>query len=150
MEEDGKGSAAESPSWEQLGESPYGASEVRIRRALDTVRERCAALPTIDTRHNVLNLPGPPANNPGVTNSLSDVLRGMNAVDSTTCADCLDSSHAAIAVGRLVVEVRADRLCRFAALRALMRATDLRVGGCLRPRRFDNAATAKPRRPSTS
>jgi hypothetical protein len=31
-------------------------------------------------------------------------------------------------VGRLVVEVRADRLCRFAAVRALMRATDLRDG----------------------
>jgi YVTN family beta-propeller protein len=29
------------------------------------------------------------------------------------------------AVGRLVVEVRADLLCRFAAVRALMRATDL-------------------------
>ncbi|MDT5348400.1 MAG: hypothetical protein QOH91_1687, partial [Mycobacterium sp.] len=39
------------------------------------------------------------------------------------------------AVGRLAVEVRADRLCRFAALRALMRATDLRDGGCLRPGR---------------
>jgi hypothetical protein len=42
---------------------------------------------------------------------------------------CLVSAHADIAVGRLVVEVRADRLCRLAALRALMRATDLCDGG---------------------
>lgn len=47
--------------------------------------------------------------------------------------------HAAIAVGWSVVEVRAERLCRVAVLalrRALMRATDLREGGCLRPRRL--------------
>jgi hypothetical protein len=50
--------------------------------------------------------------------------------------------HAAIAVGWSVVEVRAEQLCRIAALalrRALMRATDLREGGCLRPRRFNEA-----------
>ena len=67
--------------------------------------------------------------------------------DSTACAGCL-AAHVGSAVGRLVVEVRAERLCRFAALRALMRATDLRVGGCLRPRRFD--AAAGPRHPSMS
>jgi hypothetical protein len=59
-----------------------------------------------------------------------------------------------IAVGRLVVEVRADWLCRFAALalrRALMRATELRVGddGYLRPRLLGGAATG-PRHPSMS
>ena len=42
-------------------------------------------------------------------------------------------------VGWSVVEVRAEQLCRIlarAARRALMRATDLRGGGCLRPRRL--------------
>jgi len=59
--------------------------------------------------------------------------------------DCGDSScrravsigvHAAIAVGWSVVEVGAERLGRSTVLafrRALMRATDLREGGCLRP-----------------
>jgi hypothetical protein len=62
----------------------------------------------------------------------------MNAVDSTCLAGCL-VAHSGNAVDRLVVQVRADRLCRFAALRALIRATDLRVGGCLRPRRLSDA-----------
>jgi hypothetical protein len=61
--------------------------------------------------------------------------------------------HAAIAVGWSVVEVRAERLCRIAALalrRALMHATDLREGGCLRPRRFDEALRLDFGEPSTS
>ena len=77
-----------------------------------------------------------------------DVLRGLKAVDSSCHAGCL-VAHRGNAVGRLVVDVRAERLCRFAALRALMRATDLRVGGCLQPRRFDTAG-AGSRHPSTS
>jgi hypothetical protein len=72
----------------------------------------------------------------------------MHDRDSTCLCGCLGAPMGT-AVGRLVVEVRADRLCRFAALAlrlALMRATDLRVGydGCLRPRRLDDAA-AGPR-----
>lgn len=55
-------------------------------------------------------------------------------------AGCLDRRvHAAIAVGWSVVEVCAERLCRIIVLAlrlALMRATDLRAGGCLRPRRL--------------
>ena len=65
----------------------------------------------------------------------------MNGRDSTYLCGCL-VAHVGSAVGRLVVEVRADRLCRIAPLalrRALMRATDLRVGGCLRPRRLSGA-----------
>jgi hypothetical protein len=72
----------------------------------------------------------------------------MNAVDSTCLAGCL-AAHVSTAVGRLVVD-RADRLCRFAALRALMRATDLRVGGCLRPRRLSDAVGLGLGNPSTS
>ena len=46
---DGKRAAAEPASGEQLREGPHGAGEVRVRRALYAVRERCAALPAIDT-----------------------------------------------------------------------------------------------------
>lgn len=73
----------------------------------------------------------------------------MNAVDPTCHAGCLDNVHAAIAVGRFEVEVSADRLCRLAALRALMRATDLRVG-CLRPRRLSDEIRLGLGNPSTS
>ena len=73
----------------------------------------------------------------------------MNDRDSTACAGCL-VARVGSAVGRLVVEVRADRLCRFAALRALMRATDLRVGGCLRPRRLSDAVRLGLGNPSMS
>ncbi len=59
-------------------------------------------------------------------------------------------AHASTVVGRLVVEIRADRLCRLAALRVLMRATDLRVGGCLRPRRLSDAVRLGLGNPSTS
>ena len=73
-----------------------------------------------------------------------DVLPAMNCGDSSCRPTVSIGVHAAIAVGWSVVEVRAERLCRIAALasrRALMRATDLREGGCLRPRRLC-AATA--------
>lgn len=76
--------------------------------------------------------------------------RGPGTFDVLLAVNCGDSScrpavsigqhvHAAIAVGWSVVEVRAERLCRITGLalrRALMRATDLREGGCLRPCRL--------------
>jgi hypothetical protein len=43
-----------------------------------------------------------------------DVLTAMNDRDPTFLCGCL-VAHAGTAVGRLVVEVRADRLCRVAA-----------------------------------
>jgi hypothetical protein len=68
-----------------------------------------------------------------------DVLPAVELRGFLVPTGCLVVHAASNAVGRLVVEVRAERLCRIAilALRlALMRATDLREGGCLRPRRL--------------
>jgi PPOX class F420-dependent enzyme/OxyR family protein len=68
-----------------------------------------------------------------------DVLPAMNCGDSSYRPAVSIGVHAAIAVGWSVVEVCAERLCRITVLalrRALMRATDLREGGCLRPRRL--------------
>jgi len=79
-----------------------------------------------------------------------DVLPAMNCGDSPCQSAVSIAAYAAIAVGRWVVEVRADRLCRFAGLRALMRATDLRDGGCLRPRRLIDAVRPDLGDPSTS
>lgn len=69
-----------------------------------------------------------------------DVLPAVNCGDSS-CRPAVSIGHgyAAIAVGWSVVEVCAERLCRITVLalrRALMRATDLREGGCARPRRL--------------
>ena len=78
-----------------------------------------------------------------------DVLPALKMRGFPVPASCL-VAHAANAVGWLVVEVRADRLCRFTAWRALMRATDLRDGGCLRPRRLNGTARPDLGNPSTS
>ena len=72
-------------------------------------------------------------------NASLDVLPAVNCGDSSCRPAVSMAVHAAIAVGWSVVEVRAERLCRILARalrRALMRATDLREGGCLRPRRL--------------
>src|ERR1700736_3375778 len=80
---DGKCAATEPPAREQLGEGANRAAEAGVCRALYAVRERCAAVPFIDTRHNVLNLPGPPANKTGVTKLLDHC---MSAASSSCCA----------------------------------------------------------------
>jgi len=80
---DGKRAATEPPSREQLGEGAHRAAEAGVCRALYAVRERCAAVPVIDTRHNVLNLPATPANKTGVTNPLS---HRTSAASSSCCA----------------------------------------------------------------
>ena len=65
---DGKGAATEPLAGEQLRERADRACEAGVRRALYAVRECRAALPGVDTRHNVLNLPATPANKRSVTN----------------------------------------------------------------------------------
>ncbi len=82
-----------------------------------------------------------------------DILPAPKVQDSPCQPAVSISVYAAIAVGWLVVEIRAERLCRIAALdlrRALMRATDLRDGGCLRPRRLVDAVRPDLGDPSTS
>src|SRR5947199_65879 len=68
-----------------------------------------------------------------------DVLPAVNCGDSSCRPAVSIGAHAAIAMGWSVAEVCAERLCRIKVLAlrlALMRATDLREGGCLRPRRL--------------
>src|ERR1700694_652188 len=63
--------AAEPASGKQLGEAADRAGEVGVSRPLNTMRERCAAVPDLRVRHNVLNLPGTPANKPSGTDPLT-------------------------------------------------------------------------------
>ena len=78
----------------------------------------------------------PAAIEPSSMVTVIDVLPALKSAGIPRANWLSRSAHVGIAVGRLVWEVRAERLCRLAALRALMRATDLREGGCLRPRRL--------------
>jgi hypothetical protein len=75
----------------------------------------------------------------GSTLVIVDDLPAVNCEDSSCQSAVSIAAHAAIAVGGRVVEVCAEQLCRIMVLAlrlALMRATDLREGGCLRPRRL--------------
>src|SRR6476469_7175447 len=71
VQKDRKCASAVAGTGKHFAEGPYRTGEVRVGRALNTVRERRAALPAVRVLHNVSNLPATPANKPAVTDPLS-------------------------------------------------------------------------------